>query len=43
MILLETLPHGGPSVGVVYLRIVLSPEEAYATEYKYKSYARDIV
>jgi len=25
---LETLPAGDPSVGVVYLRIVLSPEES---------------
>ena len=25
---LETLPPGDPSEGVVYLRIVLSPEEA---------------
>jgi len=25
---LETLPSGDPSVGVVYLRIVLSPEQA---------------
>jgi len=25
---LEKLPHGDPSGGVVYLRIVLSPEEA---------------
>ena len=25
---LETLPHGDPIGGVVYLRIILSPEEA---------------
>ena len=28
MLPLETLPHGEPSGGVVYLRIVLSPEQA---------------
>ena len=26
---LETLPHGDPIGGVVYLRIILSPEEAF--------------
>jgi len=29
MIPLETLPSGDPSRGVVYLRIVLSPEESF--------------